>query len=104
MKIEIGELRRILTRSADINEELKTIFNNINTTLNEICANVKSDGLNEVNVEFTNYVAEVASELTTNLEVITTFLNTQVEAYSTQNVSTETDLSQTTTMLDNIEV
>ena len=55
-------------------------------------------------MEFTNYVAEVASELTTNLEVITAFLNTQVEAYSTQNVSTETDLSQTTTMLDNIEV
>ena len=92
MKIEIAELRRIFTRSEDINQELKTTFTKINETLNEICANVKSSGLNEVNVEFTNYVSELANYLKTNIDVIIAFLNSQVDAYSTQNVSNEQDL------------
>ncbi len=104
MKIEIAELRRIFTRSEDINQELKTTFTKINETLNEICANVKSSGLNEVNVEFTNYVTEVANELTTNIDVIIAFLNSQVEAYSTQNVSTEQDLSATSSIFSNLDV
>ncbi len=104
MKIEIAELRRIFTRSEDINQELKTTFTKINETLNEICANVKSSGLNEVNVEFTNYVTEVADELTTNIDVIIAFLSSQVEAYSTQNVSTEQDLSATSSIFSNLDV
>ena len=104
MKIEIAELRRIFTRSEDINQELKTTFTKINETLNEICANVKSSGLNEVNVEFTNYVTEVVNELTTNIDVIIAFLNSQVEAYSTQNVSTEQDLSATSSIFSNLDV
>ena len=104
MKIEIAELRRIFTRSEDINQELKTTFTQINETLNEICANVKSSGLNEVNVEFTNYVTEVANELTTNIDVIIAFLSSQVEAYSTQNVSTEQDLSATSSIFSNLDV
>lgn len=104
MKIEIAELRRIFTRSEDINQELKTTFTKINETLNEICANVKSSGLNEVNVEFTNYVTEVANELTTNIDVIIAFLSSQVEAYSTQNVSAEQDLSATSSIFSNLDV
>lgn len=104
MKIEIAELRRIFTRSEDINQELKTTFTKINETLNEICANVKSSGLNEVNVEFTNYVTEVGNELTTNIDVIIAFLSSQVEAYSTQNVSTEQDLSATSSIFSNLDV
>ena len=104
MKIEIAELRRIFTRSEDINQELKTTFTKIYETLNEICANVKSSDLNEVNVEFTNYVTEVANELTTNIDVIIAFLSSQVEAYSTQNVSTEQDLSATSSIFSNLDV
>ena len=58
----------------------------------------------KVNVEFTNYVTEVANELTTNIDVIIAFLSSQVEAYSTQNVSTEQDLSATSSIFSNLDV
>ena len=74
MNINIEELRRLFSRSEDINVQLKDNFNNIVTELNNVCENVKSSGLTEINKEFTEYVNEIATELTTNMEVVIAFL------------------------------
>ena len=102
MNINIEELRRLFSRSEDINAQLKDNFNNIVTELNNVCDNVKSTGLTEINKEFTEYVNEIATELTTNMEVVIAFLENQITNYSGTNESSEAQFNELNNQLNNI--
>lgn len=104
MNINIEELRRLFSRSEDINVQLKDNFNNIVTELNNVCDNVKSTGLTEINKEFTEYVNEIATELTTNMEVVIAFLENQITNYSGTNESSEAQFNELNNQLNNINI
>ena len=104
MNINIEELRRLFSRSEDINAQLKDNFNNIVTELNNVCDNVKSTGLTEINKEFTEYVNEIATELTTNMEVVIAFLENQISSYSGTNESSEAQFNELNNQLNNINI
>lgn len=104
MNINIEELRRLFSRSEDINAQLKDNFNNIVTELNNVCENVKSSGLTEINKEFTEYVNEIATELTTNMEVVIAFLENQISNYSGTNESSAAQFNELNNQLNNINI
>lgn len=104
MNINIEELRRLFSRSEDINVQLKDNFNNIVTELNNVCENVKSSGLTEINKEFTEYVNEIAAELTTNMEVVIAFLENQISSYSGTNETSEAQFNELNNQLNNINI
>ena len=104
MNINIEELRRLFSRSEDINVQLKDNFNNIVTELNNVCENVKSSGLTEINKEFTEYVNEIATELTTNMEVVIAFLENQISSYSGANETSEAQFNELNNQLNNINI
>lgn len=104
MNINIEELRRLFSRSEDINAQLKDNFNNIVTELNNVCDNVKSTGLTEINKEFTEYVNEIATELTTNMEVVIAFLENQISSYSGTNETSEAQFNELNNQLNNINI
>ncbi|MFR5857398.1 MAG: hypothetical protein ACLUFU_06285 [Bacilli bacterium] len=104
MNINIEELRRLFSRSEDINVQLKDNFNNIVTELNNVCENVKSSGLTEINKEFTEYVNEIATELTTNMEVVIAFLENQISSYSGTNETSEAQFNELNNQLNNINI
>lgn len=104
MNINIEELRRLFSRSEDINVQLKDNFNNIVTELNNVCENVKSSGLTEINKEFTEYVNKIATELTTNMEVVIAFLENQISSYSGTNETSEAQFNELNNQLNNINI
>ena len=104
MNINIEELRRLFSRSEDINAQLKDNFNNIVIELNNVCDNVKSTRLTEINKEFTEYVNEIATKLTTNMEVVIAFLENQISSYSGTNESSEAQFNELNNQLNNINI
>lgn len=89
MKIDLAELKRIASRSKDIETELSEDLTRMNTTLDEICTNVQSSELTESNQNLTRAIADVSSKIQANLPTINEFLNSQIASYEATNISTK---------------
>ncbi len=102
MKIELAEMKRILTRSQDINETLNSELTDMAKTLEEICANVNSSELTASNQRLTNSIVDISNTVKTNLPRIIEFLNTQISSYETTNANTKSQIDSLISAVDNI--
>lgn len=92
MKIEIEEINRLLLRNREIIEELKTTFSSLNSELQDICALIKSSGLNEANAKFSSYTEDVNERLQSSLNNVATFLENQIKQYDLTNLDAAQNL------------
>lgn len=100
MRIELLELKRIASRSQNINEEMANDLLHMANLLEEICTNVNSSNLTSVNRNLVNAINEVSSRIKNNFPQIINFLNNQVTAYENTNINTEQNIDSLINSLD----
>lgn len=88
IKIDITELRRIVSRSETVNTEISSALTKINTELDSICKNVKSTELTQATTNLTNIIGSISTKVDASLPKINQFLSNQLSNY--ENVNTQT--------------
>lgn len=102
MKIDLIEMKRILSRSQNINETLNTELSDMARILEEICANVNSSELTTSNQRLTNSIVEISNTVKNNLPQIIEFLSTQINSYEATNSSTKSQIDSLISAVDSI--
>lgn len=102
MKIELAEMKKILSTSQEINSELTKQLNDMSKTLEEICTNVNSSELTASNQKLTSSIVEISNSIKTNLPQIINFLRTQISSYEATNDETKAQIDSLVSAIDNI--
>ena len=89
MTLDLAELKRIASRSQDIEIELKDELSKMVSTLEEICGNVQSSEWTASNQNLTHALTDVSNRIQTNLPRIIEFLNAQISSYEATNANTK---------------
>lgn len=82
INVEIGELMRLSSRSEDINGDIKSTFNGINSVLDNISGIVRSDTLTGANNLQKDGVSTLMTNIDNNLNNIKMFLDNQIKNYT----------------------
>lgn len=82
INVEIGELMRLSSRSEDINGDIKSTFNGINSVLDNISGIVRSDTLTGANNLQKDGVSTLMASIDNNLNNIKVFLDNQIKNYT----------------------
>lgn len=82
INVEIGELMRLSSRSEDINGDIKSTFNGINSVLDNISSIVRSDTLTGANNLQKDGVSTLMTNIDNNLNNIKVFLDNQIKNYT----------------------
>lgn len=82
INVEIGELMRLSSRSEDINGDIKSTFNGINSVLDNISGIVRSDTLTGANNLQKDGVSTLMTNIDNNLNNIKVFLDNQIKNYT----------------------
>lgn len=100
MKIELSELKKILTRANDINGSLNQELGKMTSALNDITLNVASTELAASNQKIATAVEEISEKVNNNLPKIIDFLSEQISRYETTNESAKTQIDSLVTSVD----
>lgn len=82
INVEIGKLMRLSSRSEDINGDIKSTFNGINSVLDNISGIVRSDTLTGANNLQKDGVSTLMTNIDNNLNNIKMFLDNQIKNYT----------------------
>lgn len=100
LRIELSELKRISSRSHDVNEELNSDLNRMATLLEQICTNVNSSELTEKNKNLVDAINGIGEKVRTNFPTIISFLDTQVDNYEKTNINTKEKIESLVSSID----
>lgn len=81
INLEVGELKRISSRSEDINSEVRSTLGKINGTLNDISSIITSNYLTSGNQRIAETIGIISRNINNSLTGIKAFLDDQVVKY-----------------------
>lgn len=85
MNIELSEMMRLKGRLTDINSELVTTFNSVNSELQSISDNVNSSGLHGAVLSVQDKIEALSSKLSSDLQLLEEFMDKQLTSYTVTN-------------------
>lgn len=100
VKVDVGELTRLSSRSKDLNTEIGVTFNKINGTLSEISSIIKSGYITGGNQKLKETISIISNNVKNSLININEFLDSQLSNYNTTVEEALNDLRKLITFLD----